>query len=113
MRKDDTKMQSIETTPESLEKAANEIISSSNIFMEAKGQINNLLNTHHMNIYKAYKENGNELKVNLSIGLKGDSQIINVKSTISFMAEKITDELEAIIKLNQPKLPLEGTGGSE
>jgi len=94
----------VNTTPEKLEQASNELSSLDNIFKEVKGQIDNMLVGHQLSIYKAYKSNANELKINLSINLKGDSQMVNVKSTLSFVAEKITDEIEAQIKINQSKL---------
>jgi len=97
----------VETTVEELGQLSNEITSLDNIFKEAKGQIDNLLLSHQMGVYKAYKENGNELKISLSVDLKGDSQFVNIKTKISFIAEKVTDELEAMIKLNQPNLPME------
>lgn len=73
---------------------------------EAKGQIEDMLEEWAEHIYRTYKANGNKLAVNMSLNLKGGSDGVNVKSSISFTVAKITDKREAEIKFNQEKLPI-------
>ncbi len=84
----------------------NEMVNIGKVMKETIGQIENMLTEWSAHIYKAFKTNGNELSVSLSLKLKGDSQGTNVKTSLSFTTEKITDEREAEIKWNQEKLPL-------
>lgn len=84
----------------------NEIDNILKLKTEAKGQIEDMLEEWANYVYKTYKANGNELAVSLSLKLKGDSNGVNVKSSISFTVAKITDVREAEIKFNQEKLPI-------
>lgn len=87
-------------------KPLNAIQNQTAIVVEAKAQLANLFENWIDEIHRAFKDNGNELKVGLSVNLKGDSKGVHVKTTISFIAEKITDELEGNVIYGQEKLPI-------
>jgi hypothetical protein len=85
----------------------NEVQNMESVNKEAAGQISSLILEWSPEWYKAMKINGNELALNLSVKLKGDSGGIKVKSSISFIASKMTDEREAYLSFSQNPLPYE------
>ena len=82
----------------------NEIKNLTQLVIEMRGQIDSLLEEWVGAAYKSYKANGNELSITLKLRLEGDSTNITVKSGISFMVEKITDERAGEIRFGQEKL---------
>lgn len=67
-------------------------------------QIKSLLTDWGPYIYKAYKTNGGDLRINIGLHLKGSTQKCTVKSSLAFTASKITDERESEVSLDQPDM---------
>lgn len=85
-------------------KPLNEIKNITQLVIEMRGQVDSMLEEWATTAYKSYKANGNELSISIKLKLEGDSENIFVKSGISFLVEKITDEREGEIRFGQEKL---------
>lgn len=95
----------IEAMPiEVTDEQVTELVSLSRIIKVSQEQINSLLTDWQSFIYKAYKTNGNDLKISIGLHLKGGTEICNIKSSLAFITSKITDERNTEINLNQPEL---------
>lgn len=89
-----------------MEEQNNEIKNLEQLVREMQGQINSLLEEWASVAYAAYKANEMRVTINLKLRLEGDggNNNVAVKSGISFLVEKITDEREGEIRLGQEKL---------
>lgn len=85
-------------------KMHNEIKDSTQLVIEMRGQVDSMLEEWATVAYQSYKANGNELAISIKLRLEGDSDNIVVKSGISFMVEKITDDREGEVRFGQEKL---------
>ena len=63
--------------------------------------VGGLLGEHCPKIIEAYEHMDNALPVNIRFTLKGDSERINITSTLTYSTEKVTDHANATIDLKQ------------
>jgi hypothetical protein len=72
---------------------------------EAKKQFGELMDDWSEAIFRIYRINNNELKISLSLHLDGNPSTMMVKTTMSFVTGKMTDEKTQEVNLKQPDLP--------
>jgi hypothetical protein len=74
------------------------------VIKEARGQIDNLLDTHKENLLKAYRSNEYDLKIGLTISVKGNITKAAVGTDISYVVEKVKDGLSEMINTSQTSI---------
>lgn len=85
-------------------KGFDEISKITKIIVEIKGQVDHLLETHSLSLYKALKSQANELSIGLAVKVKGLGPNYEVSTDITYVVEKVKDGLDAVVNFSQDNL---------